>query len=57
MGQIGKVDNLNLEKYCIGILLWDLKLDKYCISLLKYSLFEVRNIKIDESIQFNPNSQ
>ncbi len=58
MGEIGKVGNLDLKKFCIGICFWDLvDLNKYCISLLENSLLEVRNVEIDESIQFDTNSQ
>jgi hypothetical protein len=39
MGKIGKVDDLDLEKYHIRIHFWDLDLNKYRICLLKISPF------------------
>ncbi len=47
----------DLRNYCIYFCIWDLELEKYHIGFLKISLFEVRNVEIDELIQFNPNSQ
>jgi len=52
MGEIEKVGNLNIR-----IFSQDLNLDKYCIGSLKNYPFKVRNVEIDESIQFNTNSQ
>ncbi len=57
MGEIEKVGNLNLNKSRIGISSPDIDLDKYCICLFKNSPFEVRNVEINELIQFNTNSQ
>ena len=51
MGDIEKVGDLN--KSHIGIHSWDLNLN----GSFKSSPFEVRSVKIDESIQFDTNSQ
>ncbi len=57
MGEIGNIGDLDLGNYHISFCSQGLDLDKYCIGFLKILLFEVRNVKIDESIQFNTNSQ
>ncbi len=52
ISEIRKVGDLDLGKYCISFCSTDLDLNKFCISLFQNSLFEVRNVKIDESIQW-----
>jgi hypothetical protein len=55
MGEIEKA--FDLDKSHIGICSRDLNLNKSHIGLFKNSLFEVRNVENDESIQFDTNSQ
>ncbi len=60
MGEIGNIGDLDLENYHIGFCSQGLDINKYCIDFLKILLFEVRNVSmmtIDESMQFNTNSQ
>jgi hypothetical protein len=57
MGEIEKVGNLDLNKFHIKIHSRDRDLDKSHGGSLKNSPFEVRNVKIDKSIQFDTNSQ
>jgi len=57
LGENEKVGNLDLDKSHMGICSQDLDLDKSRIGLFNNSLFEVRNVEIDKSIQFDANSQ
>jgi hypothetical protein len=57
MVEIEKEGNINLDKFHIRIHSRDLNLDKSHISSFKNSPFKVRNVEIDELIEFDTNSQ